>query len=76
MKYRLSSIAAVAFAAVLSALVMTVHPVQAQTCADVEVHNIRPEQGLLMIAAMPTRPASAARHRSRRCRCARTRRRR
>jgi carotenoid cleavage dioxygenase-like enzyme len=51
MKYRLSSTAAVAFAAVLSALIMTVHPAQAQTCADVEVHNVRPEQGMLMIAA-------------------------
>jgi uncharacterized protein (DUF2141 family) len=50
MKYRLSSIAAVTFAAVLSALVMA-HPAQAQTCADVEVLNVRPEQGMPMVAA-------------------------
>ena len=51
MKYRLPSVAAVTFAAVLSALVMTVHPAQAQACANVEVQNVRPEQGMLMIAA-------------------------
>ena len=51
MKYRLSSIAAVSFGAVLSAAVMTVQPAQAQTCATVEVQNIRPEQGMLMVAA-------------------------
>jgi len=51
MKHRLSSVAAVTFAAVLSALVMTVHPAQAQTCATVEVQNLRPDQGMLMVAA-------------------------
>ncbi len=51
MKHRLSSIATVTVAAVLSALVMTVHPAQAQTCANVEVQNVRPEQGMLMVAA-------------------------
>jgi len=50
MKYRLSSVVAVAFGAVLSALVMA-HPAQAQTCANVEVQNVRPEQGMLMVAA-------------------------
>lgn len=51
MKHRLSSVATVTFAAVLSALVMVVHPAQAQTCANVEVQNVRPDQGMLMIAA-------------------------
>lgn len=51
MKHRLSSVAVVTFSAVLSALVMTAHPVQAQTCASVEVQDVRPEQGMLMVAA-------------------------
>ena len=51
MKYSLSSIAAVTFGAVLSALVMVARPAQAQNCANVEVQNIRPEQGMLMVAA-------------------------
>ena len=51
MKHHLSSIAAVTFAALLSALVMTAHPAQAQTCATVEVQNLRPDQGMLMVAA-------------------------
>lgn len=55
MTQRLSSVAAIAFGAVLSALVMVAHPARAQGmaagCANVEVQNIRPEQGMLMVAA-------------------------
>ena len=51
MKHRLSSVAAATFAAVLSALVMTARPAQAQTCATVEVQNLRLDQGMLMVAA-------------------------
>ena len=51
MKYSLSSIAAVTFGAVLSALVMVARPAQAQNCANVEVQNLRPAQGMLMVAA-------------------------
>jgi uncharacterized protein (DUF2141 family) len=51
MKLHLSSVAAVTFAAVLSALFMTAHPAHAQTCATVEVQNLRPDEGMLMVAA-------------------------
>ena len=51
MKHRLCSFAAVSFAAVFSTLVMVAHPAKAQTCATVEVQNVRPDQGMLMIAA-------------------------
>ncbi len=55
MKHRLSSVAAVAFAAALSALFVAAHPAQAQGmasgCTNVEVQNVRPEQGMLMVAA-------------------------
>ncbi|MEO8525193.1 MAG: DUF2141 domain-containing protein [Caldimonas sp.] len=51
MKHRLFSFAAVSFAAVFSALVMVSHPASAQTCATVEVQNVRPDQGMLMVAA-------------------------
>jgi uncharacterized protein (DUF2141 family) len=55
MKHRLSSVTAVAFAAVLSALFVVVHPAYAQGmpagCANVEVQNVRPAEGMLMVAA-------------------------
>jgi uncharacterized protein (DUF2141 family) len=55
MKQRLSSVAAIAFGAALSALFMIAAPARAQGmtagCANVEVHNIRPELGMLMVAA-------------------------
>jgi uncharacterized protein (DUF2141 family) len=39
---------AAALFALLAALAL---PVSAQTCATVEVHNVRPQQGFLMVAA-------------------------
>ena len=55
MKQRLSSVAAVVLGAALSALFMVAHPARAQGmasgCANVEVQNVRPEQGMLMLAA-------------------------
>lgn len=51
MKHRLCSFAAVSFAALFSALVMVARPAGAQTCVTVEVQNVRPDQGMLMIAA-------------------------
>ena len=57
-KHRLSSFAVVTLAAALSALFVTATPARAQTpaatspgCAQVEVQNVRPEQGMLMVAA-------------------------
>jgi len=51
MKHRLSSVAAVSFAAAISALFIAAQPAQAQTCVTLEVQNVRPDQGMLMIAA-------------------------
>ena len=51
MKHRLSSVAAVTLAAAISALFIAAGPAQAQSCITVEVQNVRPDQGMLMIAA-------------------------
>jgi len=50
MKHSLPFVAVVNLAAALSALVSAM-PARADTCARVEVRNIRPEQGTLMVAA-------------------------
>jgi uncharacterized protein (DUF2141 family) len=46
-----SFVTAVTFLAVVSALVMSTVPARAATCVTLEVQNVRPEQGMLMIAA-------------------------
>jgi len=51
MKHRFSFVAAVTSLAALSALVMSTAPARAATCVTLEVRNVRPEQGMLMIAA-------------------------
>ncbi len=55
MKLRCFPIAAVVALSVLSAATLVATPAQAQTaaagCAQIEVQNVRPEQGMLMIAA-------------------------
>jgi uncharacterized protein (DUF2141 family) len=52
MNHRLSFIATVSVAAVLSALTMTSLPARAAgACVNVEVQNVRPEQGMVMLAA-------------------------
>ena len=48
---RLPSIAAVAFAATACAFLIASGPVRAAVCANVEVQNVRPGQGMLMVAA-------------------------
>ena len=55
MNQRLSSVATVAVASVLSALFLVAPPAQAQgmasACVNIEVQNVRPDQGMLMVAA-------------------------
>ena len=55
MKQRLSSVAAIAFGAALSALFMAASPARAQGmtagCVKLEVQNVRPGEGTLMVAA-------------------------
>ena len=51
MKHRFSLAAAVTFSAVLSALAVAAAPARAAGCVNVEVRNVRPGQGMLMIAA-------------------------
>ncbi len=55
MKLRCLPVAAVVALSVLSAATLVATPAQAQTtaagCAQIEVQNVRPEQGMLMIAA-------------------------
>jgi uncharacterized protein (DUF2141 family) len=51
MTHRFCHVATVTLAAALSALVLAAAPAKAQTCATVEVQNVRPDQGMLMIAA-------------------------
>jgi uncharacterized protein (DUF2141 family) len=50
MKHQLSFVAIVSVAAALSALVSSL-PARADTCASVEVRNVHPGQGMLMVAA-------------------------
>ncbi|MGZ5203801.1 MAG: hypothetical protein ACXWIQ_11740 [Caldimonas sp.] len=45
MKHRLSFVAAVTLSAVFSALFSVAHPVQAATCAAIDLQNVRPEAG-------------------------------
>lgn len=51
MKHHFSFVATVAMAASLSALALAAAPSQAATCVNLEVHNVRPEQGTLRVAA-------------------------
>jgi uncharacterized protein (DUF2141 family) len=52
MKHKLSFVATVSIAAVLSALAMSSLPARAAAaCVNVEVQNVRPGQGTLMVAA-------------------------
>jgi uncharacterized protein (DUF2141 family) len=51
MQHRLSFFTAITSAAALSALFIAAHPARAETCAQVEVQNLRAEQGSLMLAA-------------------------
>jgi uncharacterized protein (DUF2141 family) len=52
MKHKLSFVATVSVAAVLSAFAMSSLPARAAAaCVNVEVQNIRPEPGMLMVAA-------------------------
>jgi uncharacterized protein (DUF2141 family) len=52
MKHQLSFVATVSVAAVLCALAMSSLPAQAATaCVNVEVQNLRPVPGMLMVAA-------------------------
>lgn len=44
-------IAAVVALSILAAATLVAMPVQAQNCTQVEVQNVRPDQGMLMIAA-------------------------
>lgn len=41
----------IAASAACAVLLITATPVSAQSCATVEVHNVRPQQGFLMVAA-------------------------
>jgi uncharacterized protein (DUF2141 family) len=52
MKHKLSIVATVSAAAVLSAFAMSSLPARAAAaCINVEVQNVRPEPGMLMVAA-------------------------
>ena len=51
MKMRSLSVAAVVALAAFGAATFVAAPARAETCVQVEVQNVRPEQGMLMIAA-------------------------